>query len=193
MPTPSNPWLVIARWLSLGLAGVLLLQFLLLLWSMVFDKNLGDEFNGFGSADALPVMSLPEISEFQESIDRNIFSWNRKPKFNSGVQGPADISELAKKWKLIGLVNTPDSTYAIFSDANGEIQLRLEPGAELDGWQVDAVEATHATLVKGDEKEQFRLVVAEMPYVGLTADGAKKAEPSEKVSEKEKVVTEPKQ
>jgi len=109
-----------------------------------------------GDYSAVPpaIVPIPERSAFDESVERSLFSWNRRP----GVAAqPVSEEDLSSKWHLTGIVNTGSATYAIFSEEAGNQRLRLEKGMYLEKWKLESILEEQVTLSEGDETQVFYL------------------------------------
>lgn len=163
----KNPWVTIFRWITICLIALLAVQVLLLLWQMTSNANntVGDMLV---DADQISdIKQSQDIETLSEIVDRTLFSWNRKPVTSMGPEGTTASSGgiLASKWRLTGLVNTPDSTYAVFSEVDGERRVRLESGMDLDNWSVKNLDTEQVTLASGDDTVVLRLSVTDTPQL----------------------------
>lgn len=101
------------------------------------------------------IVPMASRESFDESVERSLFSWNRRPKATE--QQSVSEEGLPSKWLLTGVVNTGTATYAIFSDVDGKQRLRLEAGMYLEKWKLESITAEQVTLSDGDETEVFYL------------------------------------
>lgn len=105
--------------------------------------------------EAPAIVPMADRSAFEASVERSLFSWNRRPKVTE--QQPVSEDSLPSKWLLTGVVNTGSATYAIFSDSEGGQRLRLEEGMYLEKWKLESITAEQVLLSDGEETEVFYL------------------------------------
>lgn len=122
------------------------------------------------------IVPMAAREAFEESVDRSLFSWNRRPKV---IEQPVSEEGLPSKWLLTGVVNTGHTTYAIFSDVNGDQRLRLEKGMYLEKWKLEAITPEQVTLSDGDETEEFYLRETGQQQKTLNQNPRKDAEEEE--------------
>ena len=101
------------------------------------------------------IVPMADRSAFEASVERSLFSWNRRPKVTE--EQPVSEDSLPSKWLLTGVVNTGSATYAIFTGSEGGQRLRLEEGMYLEKWKLESITAEQVVLSDGDEKEVFYL------------------------------------
>lgn len=101
------------------------------------------------------------LADFQQMIDRPLFSTNRKPV--ADAEAPvSDISateqQLRDNWRLTGIVLEPERQLALFSQRNGEQHQQLEIGMLLDGqWRIERIAPDRVVLQEGERKAEFPL------------------------------------
>ncbi|WP_461519374.1 hypothetical protein [Porticoccus sp.] len=119
------------------------------------------------------IVPMAAREAFEESVERSLFSWNRRPKVS---EQPVSEEGLPSKWVLTGVVNTGRATYAIFSDSSGEQRLRLEEGMYLEKWKLESITPEQVTLSDGDETEEFYLRETGQPQKTLNQNTRKSDE-----------------
>ncbi len=143
------------------LKGVILLLLVLLVlevsWLLlVASFGAGDENRSANYHVEPPaIVPMADRSAFEASVERSLFSWNRRPKVTE--EQPVSEDSLPSKWLLTGVVNTGSATYAIFTGSEGGQRLRLEEGMYLEKWKLESITAEQVVLSDGDEKEVFYL------------------------------------
>lgn len=155
----DNPWVKTFRWLATGLAVILALELVFILWSNLVDVQSNREETLELEGDGLKVNPLPPVGEFQDVVERTLFSWSRSPPRSMRESATPDANELSSEWLLTGLVNTGESTYAIFSEIDGDRQVRLEEGMEIGDWIAGTIDAEKIVLSRGEKSEVYRLSV----------------------------------
>ena len=104
------------------------------------------------------VISYQSSDDFQLSVEKTIFSWNRRPEAPESSE-VEPTTEISSKWALSGVVNTGNATYAIFVEQKGERRLRLEEEMYLDRYKVTSITEEAVVLVSEDgDEEEFRLL-----------------------------------
>ena len=161
MEARNNPWVKTFRWSILLFSAVLLIEALLIVWTMFWPSSTNSTRDMALDSSDMTVTDLSAIEEFQEAVDRTLFSWNRKPNNPEGAAKLKIESELSARWELAGLVNTGKATYAIFSETNGDRRIRLEKGMKLENWTVDEVNTRQVALVNGEKRETYQLKATE--------------------------------
>ena len=177
MEARDNPLVKVLRWLAIGFAAVLVLELLLLLWIALSGVQSSESSTDALGDSGLQIDGLSGLEDFSQAVERNLFSWKRRPTGAKEETAANDGNELASKWQLTGLVNTGESTYAIFSQVEGERQIRIEQGMELESWTAEAVDTEQITLVSGDKREVYRLSVNDSPPLASKSAERKISEP----------------
>lgn len=155
MVTPAaNPLIRLFKGIVLALLVGLVLE---VIWfGIVLPASNGtDPIHANYSAEPPTIVPMAGREMFDESVERALFSWNRRPK----VQEEQPVSEEGQlsQWHLTGVVNTGSATYAIFSDESGNHRLRLEQGMYLEKWRLETITAEEVTLSDGEDTEVFYL------------------------------------
>ncbi|MBV2131602.1 hypothetical protein KRX52_02185 [Pseudomonas sp. MAP12] len=116
-------------------------------------------------ADDLPqppsLLSPPPLSEFQQMIDRPLFSNTRRPP--ALLEAPTenlDAKQLKDAWRLSGIVLENSQQLAIFSERQGDKRLQLEVGMVLaDEWRLRRIERDRVWL--GNDGTEVELLLRE--------------------------------
>lgn len=149
----SNPLVRMLKGLNLVLLTSLVLE---AVWFGLVVSGGGGAEPGISnySAELPAIVPMAGREAFEETVERSLFSWNRRPNV---AEQPVDEIGLPSKWHLTGVVNTGTATYAIFSDESGNQRLRLEQGMYLEKWKLESITAEQVTLSDGEETEVFYL------------------------------------
>lgn len=108
-----------------------------------------------------PPSSPPPLSEFQQMIDRPLFSNTRRPP--ALLEAPTenlDAKQLKDAWRLSGIVLENSQQLAIFSERQGDKRLQLEVGMVLaDEWRLRRIERDRVWL--GNDGTEVELLLRE--------------------------------
>jgi hypothetical protein len=108
-----------------------------------------------GDAGALP--PFPPRSQFDEMLERPLFTSSRRPQADESSGGSAQ--ELRETWKLTGIVLVGDEVRALFKERNGERHLTLGTGMPLDAnWVLDEINRETVVMDSGDEQVTLELL-----------------------------------
>lgn len=100
-------------------------------------------------ATALLPQFLP-LSTYRDIVQRTLFSTARKPPAApAAAETIISAEQLAKQWRLTGIVLTKEDTIAIVQRQRDKQTLRLEIGMSLEGWTLDAIGPANVTLETG--------------------------------------------
>jgi hypothetical protein len=101
----------------------------------------------------------PDLKAFGEILERPPFTEGRSPPEQPAPEqptgGPATPAQLAMR--LEGVALTPGARIAVVRDIPTNTLLRLAEGDQHQGWVVENVDATSATLKRGDRTQQLML------------------------------------
>lgn len=104
-------------------------------------------------ADLSSTTFLPKflsLSTYSDVIQRTLFLAARKPPAaQAAAETIISAEQLAKQWRLTGIVLTKEDTIAILQRQRDKQALRLEIGMSLEGWTLDAIGPTNVALVTG--------------------------------------------
>lgn len=150
----NNPLVRLLQGIILLLLVVLVLEIAWLF--LVATSGAGEENRSANyHVESPAIVPMAERSAFETSVERSLFSWNRRPKVTE--QQPVSEDSLPSKWLLTGVVNTGNATYAIFTGSEGGQRLRLEEGMYLEKWKLESITAEQVVLSDGEETEVFYL------------------------------------
>ncbi|MBY4678557.1 hypothetical protein [Marinobacterium arenosum] len=108
-------------------------------------ESLTDESEGY-----------PPLSDFNEMMERPLFSSNRRPAPAETTDTTASTSaqELKEQWQLTGVVLVGDNQMALFAERSGEKRLVLKIGMPLDDhWHLSEIKPHHVLMLNRDEEE----------------------------------------
>jgi hypothetical protein len=109
--------------------------------------------------------AAPQFEAFSEILERPLFSEGRTPPEQPSDQqssaGPIQQTPLAMR--LEGVALTPVAKVAIVRDITSNKLLRLEEGAIHQGWRLESVQATSATLKRGEQTRELILELDKKP------------------------------
>lgn len=108
----------------------------------IFDYNI----------EAPEIAKIAAAETFREAVSRSLFNWNRQPK--AANQQLVNQEGLSSRWRLTGVVNTGNATYAIFSEISGDRRLRLEQGMYLEKWKIGSITDERVLLNNSDEEDE---------------------------------------
>ncbi len=113
------------------------------------------------NAKALPaveVFKLPPFRSFEATLERPVFSRNRRPK----ADAPVVLSqELALKMQ--GVSGTDGDRRALLIPMDGGERLRLREGEEYQGWTLSEIGDHHVVFLRGDTKQRLEMNFKEPP------------------------------
>jgi hypothetical protein len=80
----------------------------------------------------------PALAKFNEVIRRPVFDPSRKPvvKVQAAKAGLTGAAELARKWRLTGVVISDERSFAMLEDQKTGKAVAVDLEASLDGWQL---------------------------------------------------------
>jgi hypothetical protein len=118
---------------------------------------------------AEPVLNVPPLGRFTETLERPLFSPTRQPPAVTIIAAkpapkvPLDLT-------LKGIVFSPEQRIAIIAPmTQGRRQtiLRLPEGATYQGWILEEIAPRAATFRHGDTEEHLKLLFDEQPNTNL--------------------------
>ena len=162
---------------SLGnrLTPYLLLTCLVLAGILALEWRLGAETSVRAPAEAPPAAaetapdrteySAPTIEAFSEILERPLFTAGRQPPEEPEVATATTPAAPTApiRLRLEGVALTPQARVAVVRDLANNQLLRLAEGAEHQGWVVEAVHPTSATLKQGQQTQELVLEVDKKP------------------------------
>ncbi len=110
----------------------------------------------------LPDLQLPPyppLSQFNEILERPLFSPTRTPDANDGSEfSMATEEELKDQWRLTGIMLFGDELKALLRQRNGDQSRVLSIGMPLDDtWVVAEIRSNNVLLRAGDVEVQMEL------------------------------------
>lgn len=116
------------------------------------------------SPTALPpveVFKLPPLSSFGATLERPVFSRNRRSKKDAPVVVSQDLA-----LKMQGVAGPEAERRAILIPEGGGDALRLREGEEYQGWTVSEIGEKHVVFLRGDQKQRLDVNFKEKPKPG---------------------------
>ncbi|WP_372874325.1 hypothetical protein [Pseudomonas sp.] len=95
------------------------------------------------------------LSDFQQMLDRPLFSSNRRPlEEPEGIdEDSLDEQQLRELWRLSGIILEPQRRVALFSHRKESLHLQLEVGMTLaNDWELVALAADHVELQRDERR-----------------------------------------
>jgi hypothetical protein len=104
--------------------------------------------------------TAPDFAAFSEILERPLFTEGRTPPEpptpeQAAVLKPGMQAKLAMR--LEGIALTPVARIALIRDISNNKLLRLAEGAQHQSWVVESVNATSATLKRGEQTHELTL------------------------------------
>ena len=146
------------RYVIIALALILLAEVIILSLQPGAGYVGSDGGASFG-ADGTPteVAFLPTLDNFQESVDRSLFAWNRQP-ITPGQKPGEEQGPDFSGWQLSGIVSYPGrSSLAIFVDQESGESLVLEEEMYLGERKIQSITKETVTLLDGDKEQVMEL------------------------------------
>lgn len=136
----------------------------------------------------------PDISEFDEVINRPLFFADRKPYVYVAPEKPIKPSRQKKKtipkkteqYSLNAVIITPERQLAIIQSGRGKTLQRLSLGEEIEGWTLETIEPRSVLLKKGNETKSLELEIKISKPQKQTATKTNKTTPKEAISQQTK-------
>jgi hypothetical protein len=110
---------------------------------------------GAETAELPPTQSPPvdpPLASFSDLLLRPPFTPARRP-----ISAPAAATLSARALRLTGVVSENDRTTALVRSDEQKSDVRVGPGAHLNGWQVTGIDAGGIDLVAGRQRLRVRL------------------------------------
>ena len=144
----------------IGLAVVLLIEVLLLGVAPTLQSPTSRSEAPLAAPVNEEALSVSPREDFQDVIDRSLFSWNRKPVLSEG--GALDAQGLSGRWYLSGVVSAGDTRHAILVDSeNSDNWVKLSEGGFVDKWKLESISPNEIELVYEGETTTLPLVIVE--------------------------------
>ena len=104
------------------------------------------------------MFQLPPLRTFKATLERPVFSRNRRPKAGAPVVVTQDLA-----LKMQGVSGTSADKRALLMPEGGGKTLRLREGEEYQGWTVSEIGESHVVFLRGDEKQRVDMNFKEKP------------------------------
>ncbi len=104
------------------------------------------------------VFKLPPRSAFKATLDRPVFSRNRRPKEGAPVVVTQDLA-----LKMQGIAGTGAEKRAMLVPTGGGERVRLREGEEYQGWTLSEIGERHVVFHRGDQKQRLDMNFREKP------------------------------
>ena len=101
----------------------------------------------------------PDFEAFSEILERPLFTEGRTPPPEPTAEQAAVIpgKQTQLTMSLEGIALTPAARIAVIRDKTSNKLVRLAEGAQHQGWVVESVNATSATLKRGEQTHELTL------------------------------------
>lgn len=131
---------------------------------------------GAGAQVARTEFTAPDIKTFDEILERPLFREGRTPPPPPAVEATAVPTRVQQPRLLLeGVAISPEVRVAVVRDLRSNSLLQLEEGMEHQGWRVEQVTRSGATLKNGEQihelllKENLKVPSGRSPNNGRTA------------------------
>lgn len=114
--------------------------------------------------------ALPNISQYQQMVERPLFMESRRPSQPAPPEPPAPPKLEPPppiSFKLMGILATPQGKMALVADAKGKYK-RLKVRDALDGWQIVDIKPDRVLLDHGGNREDLALLKKRPPGAAPT-------------------------
>ena len=104
--------------------------------------------------------TAPDFAAFSEILERPLFTEGRTPPEPPTPEQAATLkpgTQTKLTMRLEGIALTPVAKIALIRDISSNKLLRLAEGAQHQGWVVESVNATSATLKRGEQTHELML------------------------------------
>jgi len=135
-------------------------------WLVLSRQNgtsIGNDTQPAVAADAQPTRTsyaAPDFETFSEILERPLFTEGRTPPEPPTPEQAAALKPGMQKqltMRLEGVALTPVARIAVVRDISSNTLLRLAEGATHQGWVVESINATSATLKRGEQVHELTL------------------------------------
>jgi hypothetical protein len=103
----------------------------------------------------------PDFEAFSEILERPLFTEGRTPPPEPTAEQAAAVTPAGKQTQLTmrleGIALTPAARIAVIRDTSSNKLVRLAEGATHQGWVVESINATSATLKRGTQTHELML------------------------------------
>ncbi len=114
------------------------------------------------------VFKLPPRSAFKATLERPVFSRNRRPKEGAPVVVTQDLA-----LKMQGVAGTGAEKRAMLVPTGGGERVRLREGEEYQGWTLSEIGERHVVFLRGDQKQRLDMNFREKPPPVRVRPGAR--------------------
>lgn len=134
------------------------------------DIATGNDAQPAATADAQPTRATyvaPDFEAFSEILERPLFTEGRTPPPEPTAEQAAVLKpgmQTKLTMRLEGIALTPVARIAVVRDISSNTVLRLAEGATHQGWVVESVNATSATLKRGEQTHELILELNEKSF-----------------------------
>ncbi len=145
------------------------------------------ESAGF-TLQSIPESPLTDITldEYGEMVERPLFFEGRRPIIPSNDDTAEALGEeqtVAEEitFSLIGIINTPESTYALFHDPKAKPDetkfKRFKQGDEISGWTLTQIKPDRVSVTAGTESKEIMLAKPRVHTAVPTSRARRRAAP----------------
>jgi hypothetical protein len=107
---------------------------------------------------ASDIFKLPELSQFDQLVERPLFMETRRPSPPLPPGPPAKTEPPAPvTFKLMGVLETPEGRMALIADAKGKYK-RFKLNDSVDGWEIASIKPDGLILQNGGTNEDLALL-----------------------------------
>lgn len=107
-------------------------------------------------------VTLPPMDYFSETVERSLFSPDRKP-VTLERQAKTTSGNPSERWALSAIINTGSDVYVIFAERAGGQTVRLQQGMYLEQWQIELISPDKVTLSYNGEEDTLQLQSVSKP------------------------------
>lgn len=135
---------------------------------------------------------VPEISDYDEIINRPLFFEDRKPYVYVAPETPTKKPRKKKQaapkkteqYSLNAVVITSERQLAIIQSGRKKTLQRIALGEEIDGWTLETIEPRSVLLKKGNESKNLELEIRTSKPQQKSTTKTSKTTPKEEISQK---------
>jgi hypothetical protein len=109
----------------------------------------------------LPKPASPVLAQFTETLERPLFSADRRPMQAVEIAPPTAkpiAQHSAAQLTLLGVILTPDRSEALLRWNGSSEPQRLALNESINGWTLDEIGADYVVLLRGDERSKASLL-----------------------------------
>ncbi len=143
---------------------LLLLNLVLLIMMVWLWKNAPQVVSMHEAPDIqTPSVQLPgsplrtlSLDHYQELLARPLF-WSERRVLATASPVEALTPHQPLAFVLIGVVTSPQSSYALLGKPGGTEVIKAQPGDVVEGWEIESMTAVSVSLNKSGEKQRIML------------------------------------